>query len=1325
MSEKQLRGKVTIDSDVNGLHKITASTKQVEKNIRQLNTEGKSLDSMLKEAGASSEVLDSAFSSLNLKAADAEEQIRALNSRLKEYDPDSSEYAYLAQALGTMDEEAAALRATYDKLNKELEENENLTDAQRQGLEYVSEQLQDEYKVLTKTDLALEKLNDELRKFEDEAKDAGDAVNKTDSEVKQTATTFKTLEDSIREAEAVWKKHNATTIQLKATYKRWRREGSQTSETMENLSHKIEAAQKAEMGTITTTRMLVTQHNKLNGVVDEASGDYGRLSLSLQNAEGHINGMTNAVRVSHNDSKKLTSSVREVGDEVKGLGATFRDAVSQINVSLKPEALLIGAATAGFTALVDMARNAARAVIEFVKDSTRAYSEFDDGMRQSLTMVDDFSGAMKDQLRMEAIDTGAAIGRLPEEYLPALYQALSLGIPEDNALTAVTEASIAARASNAELTGTLVTGQSIVNAYGAEVYDLSRVYDLLFFAVKNGAVTIDELNSGMNEITSVAGEANVSLEDVVAAVVVMTKQGDSFGEAAGLMSNMLTQLQIEGTAMGGAFRQAAGVDFRTFIAQGGNLAEALQLIENHAISTGSSIVEMVGGDSPFFRDQQAMRGAMELTGKHLEEFIEISDKATESNGLVAAANAEVADSMAVATATTAAQTEAMKIHIGEALEPAARSWLKIKTILAEGTGSLFKPINDDYGDSIKYIVEQQLAAAESSEDLIAMNLRLAEAYGNGQFLNLFDITGTGDEIMRAMQGIVVSQLEVTGSEEEMARQGQVVYEQLHAIYGESVTLKNGYIRLNGEMVGYVNMLYATAIAEKEKLSQGNESNLLLQRQAKYNKDIADALARQAAEARSADKFLNQYQETASNMVDVLEVLDGDTVRIELEGEIKDVRFRNLNTPEIKHGEDAAMPWAYEAMDATQAYFDENPLNLQGQMDRESYDRIIAEVPELERQLVASGLAIPLPVHMTEDPQTFAELEQLTMKAAAAGVGMFEDQALAARVLGGEMVDLGVYYEELAIHQQKLNAYYDDAAGPVSNLFAAYEALANAPAWGIEEAKDAVIAGNDAIVASYRETAYEIYLAQNGVTEGTVAMGVAMGIFTTAEGAKRLEFANTSLAIEELIIAQDNLELTDWQLIEATELLIDGLARTPAQAANAVKGMEDLDISAASAKEETRLLHQALIDAEGSYSATFTTTNDTYNNTYNTTHDQYQPGTADPNRMGGETMSTGGRLQAGSPYIVGDAPGGKLTPYSELFIPDQSGYLLDAQATAALVGNSEGRGSTTTSTAPQGSGSGDTYVFQITIEGNRNDLDHVTAAAERGILSAAAQIGLQL
>jgi len=665
-------------------------------------------------------------------------------------------------------------------------------------------------------------------------------------------------------------------------------------------------------------------------------------------------------------------------------------------------------------------------------------------------------------------------------------------------------------------------------------------------------------------------------------------------------------------------------------------------------------------------------------------------------------------------AMTAAATEALEIQIGQAMEPARRSWLEFKLAMAETLGVLASAMNNDYGAAVTSMIEQNVAAAESQEDLIAYSKQIAASLQESKKLfGLWDITGAGDDLQAGLTDLVLSMVEIQDVGDNLDDQFYAVRDALQAVYGASITTRDGWILLDGTAIGYGTDLYYLAQQHQEA---ARAAAAQAAEEADLNRMISQASQANPIPIRTAN--IQEATESVKQLAGLLAVLDGDTIRVDLGGDIQDVRFRNVNAPEIQHGDEAAMPWAYEAMDATQAYFDENPVELSGVLDRETYDRIIAGFPDLEKKLTRQGLAIPLPATLSEDPELYEELAALAQEAAAAGEGMFEDQALAARVLNGEMVDLGEYYEELAEHQARVNEAFNDAAGPVGAYYDALTAVAEVPAWnttGIQEAKDAVLEANEEIIASHQRLAYETYLAQNGVTQATIDMGVAMGIYTEAEGQKRLAFANTQAAIEELILKQADLKLSDDELIEATQLLIGGMYATPEAAAEAVKGLGSLEGSARSARGSVKEVHDELVAAEGDYHATFTTENITINKTYNKTYnEEYTPPQSKtnpnpPNQP--DHKASGGPLSAGVPYLVGDDPNGGLTPYSELFIPDTAGYLLDANTTAALLSGSS-RNAPVEATV-----GGDRYEITIIIEGDRSDLDHVTDAAEAGVTRA--------
>lgn len=101
----------------------------------------------------------------------------------------------------------------------------------------------------------------------------------------------------------------------------------------------------------------------------------------------------------------------------------------------------------------------------------------------------------------------------------------------------------------------------------------------------------------------------------------------------------------------------------------------------------------------------------------------------------------------------------------------------------------------------------------------------------------------------------------------------------------------------------------------------------------------------------------------------------------------------------------------------------------------------------------------------------------------------------------------------------------------------------------EEAQARITAANEAIKQSYRETAAEALLAQTGVTQATLDTLVAIGYMTQEQADARLEFANTTTAIEQLAASSEYSALTADEQATALNALIEGTASTAEQAIN--------------------------------------------------------------------------------------------------------------------------------------------------------------------------------
>lgn len=381
------------------------------------------------------------------------------------------------------------------------------------------------------------------------------------------------------------------------------------------------------------------------------------------------------------------------------------------------------------------------AAVKFAVDSYQAFMDFDKGTREIFTLIPNATQKMTDDMREDILAASVDMARLPDEVIPAVYQAISLGIPAENVMHEIEVASNAARAGAADLTTTLTIGQQVVNAYGGELYNLTDVYDIMFTMIRDGAITMDDLQGNLSKVTAVAGETGTRFEDIGAALVTMTKQGDDMGEATQLLSILLMQLGTDGTAAADAFRESWGGSYRDFIAQGGTLVEALELMEDHAMETGQSLGEMIGGDSPFFRDTQAARAAMELTGFRLEMLREETIKMEEAAGNMAAAAKIMGDAHEVNVKRMQAAWSEFKIVAGEAVAPFFER-------LVEGATAFLRLGSGNYERGAARIVEANKEMTRTTEELIEHLEELSDIRGKAEIL------GTGDEVQEDIENTI-------------------------------------------------------------------------------------------------------------------------------------------------------------------------------------------------------------------------------------------------------------------------------------------------------------------------------------------------------------------------------------------------------------------------------------------------------------------------------------------------------------------------------------------------------------------------------------------
>lgn len=258
--------------------------------------------------------------------------------------------------------------------------------------------------------------------------------------------------------------------------------------------------------------------------------------------------------------------------------------------ALGPKSVLgrLGVMAAGATAA------AGAAVAAFAGASVREFASLEKGMNEVFTLMpgmsEDAMGDMTDDVQAFAREMGV----LPDEVVPALYDAISAGVPKDTVFDFLATANELAVGGVSDL-NTAVDGlSSSVNAYGEETLSADEAADIMFTGVKQGKTTIDELARTVSETAPIAASLGVGFDETTSALAAMTSQGEPSKRAATKLRQAMVELGDAGSIAGKKFEEVAGESFPEFIEGGGTLQEALLMMGDQADKEGKRIGDLFG-----------------------------------------------------------------------------------------------------------------------------------------------------------------------------------------------------------------------------------------------------------------------------------------------------------------------------------------------------------------------------------------------------------------------------------------------------------------------------------------------------------------------------------------------------------------------------------------------------------------------------------------------------------------------------------------------------------------------------------------------------------
>ena len=296
-------------------------------------------------------------------------------------------------------------------------------------------------------------------------------------------------------------------------------------------------------------------------------------------AEDQYRSFQREIEATEQKLKKLTTESKNFGSvgaqQIKLVGEKMQDVGSKVeSVGKKFSAIsaTTGAVLGGATVLA---------------------SNFQDSMAKVNTIADTSQVSLGD-LSAQILDLSNKTGIGADEIANATYDAISAGQNTADAVNFVSNATSLARAGFADTGASIDLLTTILNAYGMEASEVSRVSDILINTQNRGKTTVAELSSSMGKIIPTANSMNVSLEQISAGYSIMTAKGIATAETTTYMNSMLNELGKSGTDVSDALKEKTGKSFQELMADGNSLGDVLQILADYASEAGVGFNDLWG-----------------------------------------------------------------------------------------------------------------------------------------------------------------------------------------------------------------------------------------------------------------------------------------------------------------------------------------------------------------------------------------------------------------------------------------------------------------------------------------------------------------------------------------------------------------------------------------------------------------------------------------------------------------------------------------------------------------------------------------------------------
>ena len=325
-----------------------------------------------------------------------------------------------------------------------------------------------------------------------------------------------------------------------------------------------------------------------------------------------------------------------------------------------------------------------------IKSSTDAFVQFDKAVKNSWTLVNKTNAEMeKSGNAVRAMAREFNVGSTQSE--KALYQIWSATFYGADSMEILRESTKGAAAGLSDLMSTADMVTTVLNAYGKSASEAAHINDLLFTAVRYGKVNYSQLSEQFGRLAGVAAPTGASIEDMVAAIATLTRQGIEADWAVTSLRQTLMQF-IKPTKNLKAAINDLGYSGGSAMIKANGFAKALRMVTKWAKDNNIEMDQM-------FTNVRAVTAVLPLATTAAAGYAKDQQRMADSAGQAALAFKKQTQSISYQLQKFATLFGDLAISVGKTFVPAMMGAVKALEALAtplRGAFDIFNKLGGGY-----------------------------------------------------------------------------------------------------------------------------------------------------------------------------------------------------------------------------------------------------------------------------------------------------------------------------------------------------------------------------------------------------------------------------------------------------------------------------------------------------------------------------------------------------------------------------------------------------------------------------------------------------